>query len=75
MGYSLNLEHIVSVWLMKGKNGIHLDNRDHTILKHCLSPKGTKLSMMMLDIMLLIDAKHQKKAKVHWDIANAQLED
>jgi hypothetical protein len=75
MDYSLNVEHIVSVRLMKGKNGIHLDNRDHAILEHCLSPDGTKLSTTMLDIMLLIDAEHLKKARVHRNITNAQLED
>jgi len=50
---------------MKGKNGIHLDNKEHAILEHCLSPDRTKLAATELNLMLLLDVDHVKNAQVH----------
>lgn len=75
MDYPLDAEHIVSVRLMKGNSGIHLDNRDHAILEHCLSPDGTKLLKPPLNILVLLDAEHLRKAKAHRDIVTGEFED
>lgn len=55
--------------------GIHLDNRDHATLEHCLSTDGSKLLKLPLNILVLLDAKHLRRAKAHWDIATAELKD
>ncbi|SRR6266571_3912325 len=75
MNYPLDVRHIVSVRLIKGRSGIYLDNKDHAILEHCLSPDGSKLTATMLDIMLLLDVDHYEKAQAHRKSTNAQLED
>jgi hypothetical protein len=41
--YPLGIVNMESVRLMKGKNGIHLDNKEHAILEHCVSPKDHKI--------------------------------
>jgi len=50
---------------MKGKNGIHLDNKEHAILEHCLSLNRTKLAATELNLMLLLDVDHVENAQVH----------
>jgi hypothetical protein len=75
MGYSLNVKHIVSVQLLKGKNRIHLENQVHAILEHCLSPDKTKLSATTLNMLVVIDAEHLRKAKAHQDAVNEQYKD
>ena len=75
MDYPLCAENIVSVRLMKGNNGIHLDNKENAILEHCLNPDRTKLLKPPLNILVLLDAEHLKKAKAHWDNITAELKD
>ena len=75
MDYPLDPEHIESVRLLKGNNGIHLDNRDHAILEHCLSPDKSRLLKPPLNILVLLDAGHLRRAKAHRDMATAELED
>lgn len=50
---------------MKGKNGIHLDNKEHTILEHCLTTDKKKFTMPELSLMLLIDPDHVEEAHAH----------
>jgi hypothetical protein len=76
MNYPLHVEHIKSVRLIMGRNGIHLDNKEHAILEYCHLAKGGKIASI-LNIMLLLDVDHYEKAKAHRQNggANAQLED
>ena len=74
LNYPLDIENIVSVRLSKGKNGIHLDNKEHAILEHCFNPDG-KLAKTTLIIMLLLDAEYLKKATAHRAAVKAELED
>ena len=64
--YPLTLEH-VSVHLQKGRGCIYLDNKEHTILEHCVSPDESKLIADSLHIMLLVDVDHFKEEKAHWE--------
>ncbi|SRR6266702_4866916 len=50
---------------MKGKNGIHLDNKEHAILEHCLSLNRTKLAATKLNLILLLDVDHVENTQVH----------
>jgi hypothetical protein len=53
----------VSVRLIKGSGGIHLDNREHAILEHCF--KDNDLTTTTLNIMLLLDVDHYEEAQAH----------
>jgi hypothetical protein len=46
---------------MRGKNGIHLDDKEHAILEHCLNPDITK----ELNLMLLLDVEYVEEAHAH----------
>jgi hypothetical protein len=61
--YPLGTEHIKSVRLMKGKNGIHLDNKDQALFEHCFS-SGNKL-VAELCILLVLDVDHIEEAQAH----------
>ena len=63
--YPLGIKDIESVWLMKGKNRIHLDNKEHTILKHCVSPNGNKLLATELKIVFFIESDHLESVEAH----------
>jgi hypothetical protein len=65
--YPLGVEHVKSVRLMKGKNGIHLDNKEHAILEHCLSLDRKKLSGPELSLMLVLDPDYIEEAEAHQD--------
>ncbi len=52
---------------MKGKNGIHLDNKEHAILEHCVGPNGDKLIATELNIVFFIDPDHLECAEAHRD--------
>lgn len=60
---------------MKGRNGIHLDNKEHAILEHCVGSNGNKLSNKSLatelNIIFFIESDHLECAKAH----HARLED
>lgn len=70
--FPLGTEHVVSVRLMKGKSGIHLDNKEHAILEHCLSPNRKKLAGTELSILLVLDIDHVEAVQAHTHQANTQ---
>ena len=63
--YPLGTEHIESLRLLKGKNGIHLDNMEHAILEYCLSTDKKKFTAPDLNLMLLLDPDYVDKAQAH----------
>ncbi|KAI9447150.1 hypothetical protein BJY52DRAFT_1228425 [Lactarius psammicola] len=63
--YPLTIANVESVWLMKGKNGIHLDNKEHAILEHCVGPNGNKLKANELNTLFFIDSDHLGCAEAH----------
>ncbi|KAH9007878.1 hypothetical protein EDB83DRAFT_2681679 [Lactarius deliciosus] len=73
LDYPLESEHVESVRLVKGRSGVHLDNKEHAILEHCLNSDGpragtkskSKSLPTSLSVMLVIDVNHYKKAKAH----------
>ena len=70
--FPLGTEHVVSVRLMKGKSGIHLDNKEHAILEHCLSPNRKKLAGAELSILLVLDIDHVEAVQAHAHQANTR---
>ena len=50
---------------MKGKNGIHLDNKEHAVLEHCVSATGNKLLATELNIVFFIESDHLESAEAH----------
>lgn len=60
---------------MKGKSGIHLDNKEHVILEHCLSPDRKKLAAAELNILLVIDVDHVEAAKAHTHQASMPIQE
>jgi hypothetical protein len=70
--YPLGIANVELVWPMKGKNGIHLDNKEHAILEHCVNlkvskqgPNSSKPDTMELNIVLFIDSDHLEGAEAH----------
>jgi hypothetical protein len=63
--YPLGIENLESVRLMKGKNGIHLDNQEHVILEHCVSPKDNKVLATELNILFFIESDYLECAEAH----------
>ncbi|KAH8979167.1 hypothetical protein EDB92DRAFT_1981233 [Lactarius akahatsu] len=69
MDYPLSIDNIESVRLMRGRSGVHLDNREHAILEYCLTSNGTKRAVTELNLMLVLDRDHVEAAKAHRDSA------
>ena len=40
--------------------------RDHTILEHCLTPDKSRLLKPPLNILVLLDARHLRRARSEW---------
>ena len=70
--YPLGTDQVESVRLMKGKSGIYLDNKEHAILEHCLSPDRKKLAVTELSILLVLDIDHVEAAQAHRISASSQ---
>ena len=75
MNYPLGIQNVASVWLRRGKSGIHLDNKEHAILSHCLAFDKTKLATAQLGLNLVIDIDHWREAKAHRGFIIAQREE
>ncbi|KAH8991703.1 hypothetical protein EDB92DRAFT_1945769 [Lactarius akahatsu] len=67
--YPLSIDNIKSVRRMKGKSGVHLDNKEHAILEYCLTKDGKKLALTELNLMLVLDGDHIEAAQAHQDSA------
>lgn len=70
--YSLGTEHIESVRLMRGKSGVHLDNKEQAIFEYCFSRDGKKVPLSEVTLLLLLDADHVEEAQTHRASAHAR---
>ena len=75
MNYPLGIQNVASVRLRRGKSGVHLDNKEHAILSHCLAFDKTKLATAQLGLNLIIDIDHWREAKAHRGFIIAQREE
>lgn len=73
-GYPLGIANLESVRLNRGKNGIHLDDKEHVILEHCVDLKRNKLLAKELGVVIFIDSDHLECAEAHLEARRKMLE-